>query len=126
MKVKIAENAGFCFGVKRATDRLEEAIAKGDGERLFTLGNLIHNDTYNEWLYSRGVRVASIADVESLAASATEEAPVRVFVRAHGIPKEDEARLSSAAQANPHFQYEDCTCPFVKKIHRIADENQGD
>ena len=28
MNIEIAKNAGFCFGVKRATDRLEEAIAR--------------------------------------------------------------------------------------------------
>ena len=126
MQIKIAENAGFCFGVKRATDSLEAAIARGGRERIFTLGNLIHNDTYNTWLYEQGVRVTSVDEVPALAASATAEFPVRIFVRAHGIPKEDEATLLRAAEANPHFQYEDCTCPFVKKIHRIAEENSGE
>ena len=40
MSIRIAENAGFCFGVKRATDRLESAInGRSEGERIFTLGN---------------------------------------------------------------------------------------
>ena len=126
MQVEIAKNAGFCFGVKRATDRLEEAIAKGGDVRIFTLGNLIHNDTYNRWLYEQGVRVTSVGEIPSLAASASADAPVRVFVRAHGIPREDEATLAAAAEQNPYFCYEDCTCPFVKKIHRIAEENSGE
>ena len=126
MQIKIAENAGFCFGVKRATDRLEETIGKGGAERIFTLGTLIHNDTYNAWLHSQGVRVTSISEIPSLAATATETSPVRIFVRAHGIPREDEAMLARETERNPHFRYEDCTCPFVKKIHRIAEENSGE
>ncbi len=126
MPVEIAKNAGFCFGVKRATDRLEEAISTGSAERIFTLGNLIHNDIYNQHLSDCGVRVTSISEIPALAETATEEAPVRVFVRAHGIPREDEALLAAAAEKNPYFRYEDCTCPFVKKIHRIAEENSGE
>ena len=46
MKIKVAENAGFCFGVRRATEELERCIASKNGEaRIFTLGTLIHNDT---------------------------------------------------------------------------------
>ena len=121
--VEIAKNAGFCFGVKRATDALEAAMAKNDGTRLYTLGKLIHNDIYNGQLEAAGVKVASIEDIPSLAASADADSPVKVFVRAHGIPREDEATLTCCRQKYPYFDFEDCTCPFVKKIHRIAAEN---
>ncbi len=126
MTVEIAKDAGFCFGVKRATDRLEEAIARGGNVRLFTLGNLIHNEIYNKHLADSGVRVTAIGEIEALAGTATEASPIKVFVRAHGIPREDEATLAAVAAENPYFQYEDCTCPFVKKIHRIAEENSGE
>ncbi|MBQ1963289.1 MAG: 4-hydroxy-3-methylbut-2-enyl diphosphate reductase, partial [Clostridia bacterium] len=44
-KITVAENAGFCFGVKRATDRLEQALKQAQGgERILTLGHLIHNE----------------------------------------------------------------------------------
>ncbi len=121
--VEIAKNAGFCFGVKRATDALEAAIAKKDGGRLYTLGKLIHNDIYNGQLEAAGVKVASIEDIPRLAASANADSPVKVFVRAHGIPREDEATLRYYGQKYPYFDFEDCTCPFVKKIHKIAAEN---
>ena len=127
MSVTIAKNAGFCFGVKRATDKLEDAINKrASGERIFTLGNIIHNDIYNRELASKGVRVIGIDEVEKLAATASEESPVTVFVRAHGIPKQDEELLAHLAAKNKFFRYEDCTCPFVKKIHKIASENSGE
>ena len=121
MKITVAKNAGFCFGVKRATDSLEAAIEKRrDGERIFTLGTLIHNDTYNAMLEKKGVRVTSIDEVSSLAESADAASPVTVFIRAHGIPKQDEEQLLALSLKNPYFKYLDCTCPFVKKIHNIA------
>ncbi len=126
MQVKIAENAGFCFGVKRATDELEKRLAEHNaGERIYTLGTLIHNDTYNASLYEQGVRVAKIEDIPCLAKSSSEDSPVTVFIRAHGIPRTDEEVLRDSAEKYPFFKYVDCTCPFVKKIHKIAKENSS-
>ena len=127
MEITVAKNAGFCFGVKRATDSLEAAIErKREGERIFTLGTLIHNDTYNAMLKDKGVRVTSIDEVRALSESASSDAPVTIFIRAHGIPKQDEALLSSLSEKNPHFRYFDCTCPFVKKIHNIAKQHSAE
>ena len=127
MTVTVAKNAGFCFGVKRATDSLESAIEnKREGERIYTLGNLIHNDIYNGMLRSRGVRTASISELEEIASSSSESSPVTVFIRAHGIPKQDEELLVALCQKHPDFRYVDCTCPYVKKIHNIADEHASE
>ena len=124
MNIIIAKNAGFCFGVKRATDELEKRLEnKSAGERIYTLGTLIHNETYNAQLYEAGVRVTDISSIRALAEEATQSAPVTVFVRAHGIPKQDEETLRECSEKNPYFKYCDCTCPFVKKIHKIAQSN---
>ncbi len=124
MNITVAKSAGFCFGVKRATDALQKAIdERQDGERIFTLGALIHNETYNEGLRRHGVYSVSLSEVSELAATASEGSPVKLFVRAHGIPKEHEALLRELCEKNPHFSYVDCTCPFVKKIHKIAQSN---
>ncbi len=126
MRVSVAKNAGFCFGVKRATDALAERLAEHNaGERIYTLGTLIHNDTYNKSLAEQGVRVTSITDIPALAEQCSNECPVTVFVRAHGIPREHERILEECAKAYPHFKYIDCTCPFVKKIHNIAKSNSS-
>jgi 4-hydroxy-3-methylbut-2-enyl diphosphate reductase len=126
MEIVVAKNAGFCFGVKRATDSLEERIRDSkDGERIFTLGTIIHNGTYNAMLEKKGVRVTSIDEIDGIAKSATADSPVTVFIRAHGIPLEDEEKLSRLAAENAFFSYVDCTCPFVKKIHNIAKEHSG-
>ncbi len=127
MSVTVAKNAGFCFGVKRATDALERRIAERQtGERIFTLGALIHNEIYNEYLRQNGVEVIKIEDVARIAATSGESSPVTVFIRAHGVPKQDEALLSALSEKYEFFRYEDCTCPYVKKIHNIASANSGE
>lgn len=122
-RLTIAENAGFCFGVGRATAAVEkEMAAPAPGERIFTLGRLIHNNDYNDRLKAGGVEVISVEELETLAASAAEASPVRVFVRAHGMTDETENLLNALAAQNPYFSFVDCTCSFVKKIHRIVEE----
>ncbi len=123
MKITVAENAGFCFGVKRATDRLEQALKEAcAGERIYTLGHLIHNETYNESLRRRGVEAIANEEIDRIAKEATEQNPVTVLVRAHGCPKDTVERLEKLAGENPQFRWLDCTCPYVKKIHKIAAE----
>ncbi len=124
-KIIIAEHAGFCFGVKRATDRIEEEIRRG-GKQIYTLGHLIHNPIYLKHLEDEGVSSVEMNEVEKIAASATEESPVMLFLRAHGVPRETEVRLTELCKTYPHFSYVDCTCPYVKKIHKIAADCEGD
>ena len=124
--ITIAKNAGFCFGVKRAVDTLSEAInGRREGERIFTLGTLIHNGVFNAELAERGVTTVGVDDLYSLAKSASESSPVTVFLRAHGVPKETEQLLVELANKNPSFRYVDCTCPYVKKIHNIAKKHSA-
>ena len=126
-KVVIAEGSGFCFGVEQATSRLDKIISsKRDGERIFTLGALIHNEIYNSRLEARGVKVIKESEIHEIACSATESSPVTVILRAHGVTLECEEMLRALKNENPHFNYVDCTCPFVKKIHRIAEKNSTD
>ena len=109
-EITVAANAGFCFGVKRATDRLEEALkAAVPGERIYTLGHLIHNEVYNESLRRRGVEAIDTEDIGRVASEASEA-------------KETVRELTESARQNPYFDWIDCTCPYVKKIHKIAGE----
>jgi 4-hydroxy-3-methylbut-2-enyl diphosphate reductase len=119
--VTLAQHAGFCFGVRRATDTLERLLTEsGEGERIVTLGELIHNDIYNARMAARGVRTVEAEDIPALVASASEESPVTLLVRAHGIPRDVQRALADGAAQNPHFHYVDCTCPYVTRIHDIV------
>ena len=124
IEVTVAKSSGFCFGVSRAAKFVENELDNAAaGERIFTLGRLIHNDTYNARLRKQGVEVATIEDIERLCGEACEGAPVKIFVRAHGISRDAENLLKSCAERNPCFSFVDCTCVFVKKIHKIVEEH---
>ena len=121
-----AKHAGFCFGVRRATDTLERLVSERvAGERIVTLGELIHNEIYNARMAARGVETTEAEGIEALATDACEASPVTVLVRAHGIPRSTRALLDAACAAHPHFHYVDCTCPYVTRIHQIVQENNG-
>ena len=125
MKVTLAQNAGFCFGVRRATETVERLISEGRS-RVYTLGHLIHNRLYLKDLERRGVRSIETKDADAVAASATEGSPVTLVIRAHGIPRTELSHLRELESRYPHFVVSDMTCPNVKRIHRIAEENTSD
>ena len=123
MKVTLSKNAGFCPGVKRADDGLR-ALMK-DGGRIYTLGTLIHNRLYNEALENSGVKSIDFSEIDDILKSSAEE-PVTVVIRTHGIPKEQSDHLYRLSCENPGFRVVDMTCPSVKRIHRIAEENTNE
>ena len=123
--VTLAENAGFCFGVKRAAEMTESLLSE-PGLRIYTLGDLIHNRTYLASLAARGVVSVGFDRVGEIARSTESEGPAALIIRAHGIPREQDEALRSLSEHYPGFRVYDMTCPNVKKIHRIAAENTGD
>lgn len=107
--IRIADHAGFCFGVKRAVDTAYEELEKAgkNNEKLYCLGSLIHNKIVTEELESKGlVTVKSIAEVPPGG---------HVLIRAHGEP---DSTYAAAAAAGTSIT--DATCPFVDKIHKSA------
>ena len=78
MEVIVAKTAGFCFGVKRAVDKVYEQIEKG-GSPIYTYGPIIHNEEVVKDLEAKGVRV--LETEEELAAL---ERGV-VIIRSHGV-----------------------------------------
>ncbi len=103
--ITLAETAGFCFGVDRAVNLVYKLVEKG--EKVCTLGPIIHNAQLVADLESKGVRI-----IDSV-----EECPqgYTIVVRTHGVDKSiiDEIEKNS-------ISYVDATCPFVKKIHNIV------
>ena len=110
MRIKLAETAGFCFGVDRAVNMAYDLADKGC--RAVTLGQLIHNPTVTDDLESKGMRV-----IENPCDAAEGET---VVIRAHGVKKNVYAELEKMGASVC-----DATCPFVKKIHNIVEENSA-
>ncbi len=125
-KVTVAKNAGFCFGVKRATDKIEQRCADEDGTRLYIIGELIHNGIYNAGLKARGVEIIKVEDAPKIAAESDVAGRCEVYIRTHGIPRQDEEALRALEAEHQNFAVKDMTCPFVKRIHKIADEHTGE
>ncbi len=124
MTVDVAKNAGFCFGVKRATDTLASLLDSSRGDvKVFTVGELIHNADYNRELSERGVVTLEGDDFSELETALSSGDKCKVIIRTHGIVKSKEDMLRSLERKYDALEVIDCTCPFVKKIHNIADEH---
>ena len=74
--VILAKHAGFCFGVKRAVDAVHSHI----GDKIVTLGPLIHNRAVVESLEAQGV--SCVSNIDEVAPEET------VVIRSHGAPPE--------------------------------------
>lgn len=121
--IEIVESAGFCFGVKRAVEGVTELAKNGKG-KYYTVGELIHNRTVLDELASMGITAIKEDGIGRIASEATEDCPVTAVIRAHGITAETEEKLIRKQEENPFFKVVDFTCPFVKKIHKIAAGNR--
>lgn len=121
--VTVAQNAGFCFGVGKACAAVEHETEVADkNERIYTLGRLIHNNVYINRLEKKGVSAIESDDIERIAKAAAEDSPVKIFVRAHGMTAQTEKLLLKLSDENEFFSFVDCTCSYVKKIHKIVSE----
>ncbi len=126
MNITLSKNAGFCPGVRRADVAIRKLISeRADGERIFTLGKLIHNRIYNEELEALGVPSVHISELEDILKSSRGE-KITVVIRTHGITKEENRTLDSLCEKYSNLTVRDMTCPSVKKIHKIAEENTAD
>ena len=108
MQITLAKTAGFCFGVNRAVTMLYDLV--NDGVKVSTLGPIIHNPQVISDLERRGVKILESAE------NASPDA--KIVIRTHGVEKD----VLSLCEEK-HFDYIDATCPFVKKIHKIVNEN---
>src|SRR5215204_5234261 len=105
MQVLIADEFGFCFGVERAVEMVEEAI--GEGETVRSLGPLIHNEQEMQRLGQHGVSTIS----EPIQIKRGETA----VIRAHGVTPEVQKELEEKAS-----KVVDATCPFVTRVQKLA------
>ena len=104
-ELRLAESAGFCFGVRRSVEMAERLLAENGS--CLSLGELIHNEDVVNALCKKGMRIIR---------SPQEAQPGdRVLIRAHGaaenVYRELEERNASVT---------DATCPKVKAIHTIV------
>src|SRR4051812_20203834 len=106
MEVLLADEYGFCFGVERAVEMVEDALEEGATVR--SLGALIHNTQEMKRLEAEGISTIN----------APEEASpdVTAVIRAHGVTPQVQRELESRA-----VRVIDATCPFVTKVQKLAE-----
>ena len=104
MKVIVAQQAGVCYGVRRALELVNSELEKG--RKLATLGPLIHNPQVVQRLEEKGARVIHSID------EADNDA---IVVPSHGVAIEIREAAEKAG-----LRIVDATCPFVAKVHKIA------
>ncbi len=124
MEVRLAEHAGFCFGVKRAVDTVYEQIKIG--KNIYTYGPIVHNEEVVKELAEKGVKVlASKEELMSLPGGRDFRADpcdapcpeTKVIIRAHGVSEEIYRILEEKG-----LECVDATCPFVRRIQKKAAE----
>jgi 4-hydroxy-3-methylbut-2-enyl diphosphate reductase len=106
-EVRIAERAGFCYGVRLAIDKAKHA--RDEGKEVTTLGQLVHNPGIKADLSDRGIRTADLADqVEG----------GTLVIRAHGVP----ATELEQVRGKPDLEVIDATCTWVLQSQKAARE----
>jgi 4-hydroxy-3-methylbut-2-enyl diphosphate reductase len=125
VKIITAENCGFCFGVKKAVDILQNEIELSGktNARIYLLGKIIHNNSFIGDLTKKNVVIID-GDDDFIEAIKGFEENSTVVIRAHGIPKIDFEYLCGI-QKQKNLKIADATCECVKRMHRIAEENTG-
>ena len=106
MKIIVAKNAGFCFGVRRAVEAVYDHLDKA--EKLYTYGPIIHNPEVVEELKDKGVIVEdNIDNIDS----------GTVIIRSHGVPEQVYKHMTGKG-----LNIVDATCPYVKRVHNLVKE----
>ena len=106
MKILVAKSAGFCFGVQRAVQAVEDSLLKES--RVYTYGPLIHNDEVVDRFAKRGaIPIDSLDGLEKCT----------LIIRSHGV-----APWVYEQCARQNINIIDATCPFVKRIHKIVEQ----
>ncbi|RKY36511.1 MAG: hypothetical protein DRP72_04045, partial [Candidatus Omnitrophota bacterium] len=121
MKVYKAKNLGFCFGVKRAIEIARDSLSKFKkthpslekskevnlDEKIYIIGDLVHNERVSEEIQRMGIK--KVKNIDSIPSGTT------LLIKAHGVPQ----KLYSEAKKR-NINIIDATCPKVAQIHKKA------
>jgi 4-hydroxy-3-methylbut-2-enyl diphosphate reductase len=102
MNVTVDKSSGFCWGVVRTVEIAEKELAVG--EKLYSLGDIIHNPVEIERLRAKGLETISHEDLPKLRGA-------KILIRAHGEPPSTYALAKELG-----ITFIDATCPVVGKV----------
>ena len=109
LKVLLCSPRGFCAGVVRAIDSVEQAL-KRYGAPVYVRHEIVHNRYVVESLKAKGaIFVEELSEIP-------DDTKAPVIFSAHGVPKS----IPVESQRRNFFSF-DATCPLVTKVHREAE-----
>jgi len=112
MTVTIDSASGFCWGVVRTVEKVEETLNNSEKENVYILGDVIHNPKEIERLEKKGLITISHDDLPNLNIENS-----KVMIRAHGEPPS-----TYLTAKNLGINLIDATCPLVTSLQkRVAD-----
>ncbi len=114
MRVTVDKNSGFCWGVVRAVNIAEAELSGQDTreQKLYVLGDIIHNPVEVERLRSEGLETISHKDFDRIARENSASGnPAKILIRAHGEPPSTYEKLGGLG-----IEIVDATCPVVAKV----------
>jgi (E)-4-hydroxy-3-methyl-but-2-enyl pyrophosphate reductase len=117
-RVKIAKNAGFCMGVRRAVDMALVSTRKKSGP-IYTYGPLIHNPQVLEILEGKGVKPMQGEDVNQ--GDRPSKDGGTLIIRAHGISPQERRKIKESG-----IKVLNATCPHVGKVQGIINRHAKD
>lgn len=112
MKIYIADNAGFCFGVRRAIKLAKKTLDDDKNKNIYSYGELIHNPQVVKKFEQRGLKV--IDDFEN-------KEKGTIILRSHGIHPSIKRKMNEFGHKNV-----DCTCPVLLNIYRKIEKKIKD
>lgn len=115
MKIIRASVMGFCFGVRRAVEWAEKALAENPGKKVYSLGPLIHNESALKALEEKGLEIVESDDISTIPDGSV------VIVRAHGTPPSVTDKLEERG-----CKIIDATCPRVKASQKMVERYSSD
>jgi len=112
-EVIVGEHAGFCFGAARAVETLEKSLK--ENVPIYTYGPILNNTKLVEDYERMGAKVVESVD------ELFDLPKGKVIIRAHGVPRAVFEKISASGH-----EIFDATCPFVKRIQRIAEKQSAE
>ncbi len=106
LRIEMARNIGFCFGVERAVKTVESLLSTK--EDVYVTGDLIHNEEEMARLEKMGLKSFDVNEKWPNLSNST------VVIRAHGIPVQILKSLEKNAK-----RVVDATCPVVSGVARL-------
>ncbi len=113
LQVEIERHSGFCGGVIRAISRAEKFLEEFPGRRLYSLGDIVHNEAELRRLGEKGLVTIDKEELMNIPTPASET----LLIRAHGEPPRTYSLASGLG-----LTVIDCTCPVVLRLQKSIRE----